>query len=464
VLLAVGAASYGGWIAPTREPAGTDPSTGTAGPSAEPPRTVPGVTLEEPEDPAQVLTAAGTSGAAPSARGLERQLSAALADPSLGRHVAFAVRDLSDPRAGWAAGRPTVIPASTLKLLTATTALATMGPDHRFRTTVVAGSRPSEVVLVGGGDPLLTDVLPPPAETPYPRPATLRDLARQTAVALGDGRPRTVRLRYDVSLFRGPSVNPTWEPDYLPDDVVSPIVPLWVDEGREVAGFAARSEDPALVAASRFADLLEDSGIRVIGTPTVGRAAPDATELAVVESAPLAEIVQHTLEVSDNEAAEVLLRQSAIALDLPGSFEGGVAAMRTTLGDLGVDLAGATIHDGSGLSRDNRLSVVTIVDVLLLGADPPRPGLEAVLTTLPVAGFTGSLAYRFVVTAPDGLGLVRAKTGTLSRVHGLAGLAVTRDNRPLAFAVVADRVRLVRTLDARAQLDVIASLVADCGC
>ena len=65
-------------------------------------------------------------------------------------------------------------------------------------------------------------------------------------------------LAYDISLFSGPAVNPAWEPDYVTDDVVSPIVPLWVDEGREVAGYAARVSDPALVAAQRFAALLTD--------------------------------------------------------------------------------------------------------------------------------------------------------------------------------------------------------------
>jgi D-alanyl-D-alanine carboxypeptidase/D-alanyl-D-alanine-endopeptidase (penicillin-binding protein 4) len=317
-------------------------------------------------------------------------------------------------------------------------------------------------VLVGGGDPLLTDVRPD-AEA-HPRPATLAALARATAAQLRRDDVRRVSLAYDASLFSGPAVNPAWEPDYVADDVVSPITALWVDEGRAVPGFALRVPDPALVAAERFADLLVRQGVQVRQAPTVARAAPNAVEIAGVESPPLVEIVQHTLEVSDNEAAEVLLRQAAIAAGRPGSFEAGVETLRETLTRLGVDLAGARLYDGSGLSRDNLLPVQALPDLLTLAADPAEARLNAVITTLPVAGFSGSLAYRFVGVAPGGLGKVRAKTGTLTGVHGLAGLVVTADGRPLVFAVIADRVPVVRTLDARAQLDTVASRLATCSC
>ncbi len=88
------------------------------------------------------------------------------------------------------------------------------------------------------------------------------------------------------------------------------------------------------------------------------------------------------------------------------------------------------------------------------------------VSTLPVAGFTGSLAYRFVDDAPAGLGLVRAKTGTLTEagVHGLAGIVVTRRGTPLVFAAVADQVPLRKTLDARAQLDKLAARLTTCAC
>ena len=442
-------------LAPTPDPGGaTPPQLG------EPPASGPGLALAEPPPPAEVLPAA--TGQPPTVAGLRRLVEPALGDKSLGPHVAFAVRDLASPAVHWSSGAPVVTPASTLKLLTSATALATMGPEHRFSTSVTNGAGRREIVLVGGGDPLLTDVRPADPTDSYPARATLATLARRTAARLEQQGRHSVRLSYFTGLFDGPAVNPHWEPDYVPDDVVSPIVSLWVDEGREVAGFAARSPDPALVAAQRFADQLDRAGIRVLGDIRQATPPDGTTVLASVESAPLVEIVQHTLEVSDNEAAEVLLRQSALAAGRPGSFAAGAATVRATLRGLGVDLAGARIFDGSGLSRDNRLGVGALIDVLAAAAEDPR--LAAVLTTLPVAGFNGSLGYRFVDVAPDGLGYVRAKTGTLTGVHGLAGLVMTADQRPLLFAVVADRVPVPRTLDARAQLDRIAALLATCGC
>ena len=85
------------------------------------------------------------------------------------------------------------------------------------------------------------------------------------------------------------------------------------------------------------------------------------------------------------------------------------------------------------------------------------------VSTLPVAGFSGSLDYRFV-TGPAGLGRVRAKTGTLTGVHGLAGKSPRSSGHVLTFAAIADEVPVPRTLAARAQLDRIAAALASCRC
>jgi len=174
--------------------------------------------------------------------------------------------------------------------------------------------------------------------------------------------------------------------------------------------------------------------------------------------------VQHVIELSDNEGAEVLLRHVALAQDRPGSFAAGVTAMEATLDSLGIDTSRASLVDGSGLSRSNQLPAALLVRVLQTAASDAHPELRTVVSTLPVAGFSGSLGYRFVLDAPTGLGAVRAKTGTLTGVHGLAGLVHTSDGSVLVFAAVADRVPVVKALDARDQLDRIAALLATCGC
>jgi D-alanyl-D-alanine carboxypeptidase/D-alanyl-D-alanine-endopeptidase (penicillin-binding protein 4) len=398
--------------------------------------------------------------------GLRAHLAGVLAQPGLGRRMGFAAQPLGDSRERYAFGARDVIPASTMKLLTTTAALDVLGPDHRFVTSVVRGAGPGSIVLVGGGDPLLADRAPTAAHaTPYyPRPATLQALARATAANLTAAGIGRVHLAYDDSLFSGPAINPAWPSTYIPENVVSPINALWVNEGRDNPGLAQRSANPALAATADFQAELQRDGIRV-GGPLVQQPAPAQPALvASVQSAPLVQIVQHILEDSDNEGAEVLLRQVALATGRPGSSQAGVVAVRSALARLGLDLRGAVFYDGSGLSRNDRLPVALLLAVLQVDASPAHPSLRGVVTGLPVAGFSGSLAYRFIDDAPAGLGDVRAKTGTLTGVDGLAGLATTPSGATLVFVAVADKVPVVDTLDARADLDRIAAALTTCGC
>lgn len=393
-----------------------------------------------------------------------------LAAPALGSRVAAVVAPLSGAGAGFVTGPTTFRPASTMKLLTAAAALEAFGPAHTFGTTVALEPRESvpsprgsgvrTVVLTGGGDPLLASR---PQLTAYPERADIRTLAGAVAVALADRGVRRVRLRYDSTLFSGPRGSPQWRADYLREDIVAPITALWVDGGRPADGFG-RVDDPADAAATAFRRELLRAGLRVVGSPSAGVASAAAEEVARVDSAPLAAIVEHLLQVSDNETSEVVAHHVGLAVVGEGSFAGGSRGVVEVLGRLGVPLDGVAIYDGSGLARANRLSVQTLVDVLRLAADPDAPHLRPVLTGLPVAAFTGSLANRFGDGAPLGRGQVRAKTGTLTGVHGLAGLVTDRDGHTYAFVLVADRVAVRRSLAARTALDRLAAALAACRC
>jgi D-alanyl-D-alanine carboxypeptidase/D-alanyl-D-alanine-endopeptidase (penicillin-binding protein 4) len=353
-----------------------------------------------------------------------------------------------------------VTPASTLKIVTALAALAAMGPQHRFTTTTVLAG--DEVTLVGGGDPLLERA--PDPEAGYPERADLATLARRTAAALERAGQTRIRLAYDATLFTGPAASSDWEDDYLPDDVVSPITSLWVDQGREQPGLVFRSADPAGDAAEEFARRLRQEGVRVAGRPEPGAAPERARPLAEVRSAELVQVVQRVLEVSDNEGAEVLARHVALATGEPASFEGATTAVREVVEGLGVPLAGAELQDGSGLARGNRLAVGSLLDAMATALEPARPELAAAVDGLPVAGFSGSLTYRFATRAADGLGRVRAKTGTLTGVHGLAGVVTGRDGSVMLFVAIADRVKVRNTLFTRDRLDQIAAALAGCAC
>ena len=220
---------------------------------------------------------------------------------------------------------------------------------------------------------------------------------------------------------------------------------------------------PARDAARDFARALRRTGIAVAGPPRRG-SAEGADDLASVSGAPLPQVVQRVLEVSDNEGAEVLAHHVAIAAGEPATFAGGARATVATLRELGVPTEGLRLLDGSGLSRRNRVAPATLLGVLRLAASPDHPRLRPLLEGLPVAGFTGSLDDRFDSGPTDGPGSVRAKTGTLTGVHGLAGLVTTRDGSTLAFVLDADRVPLLKNGLARVELDEAAAALAACAC
>lgn len=387
----------------------------------------------------------------PKAEAVRRALAGPLADKHLGRHVLAEVAPLSgDPVLTHGSG--VVTPASITKLLTSTAALAKLGPEHRFTTTVTrSGNR---LTLVGGGDPLLTS-------------ADLATLAAETARSLRTAGIGRVRLVVDATLFTGPSVDPHWKASYLPDEVVAPISALTVDEahtagydGEVFTGDDGRERHPAVEAGQVFAAKLRAAGVSVSGRPTKG--SRQGGTIATLRSERLSKIVEHTLELSDNEAAEILARQVGRAYG-DASFTGAVAGVKQTLAGLGVDTSDITLYDGSGLSRQDRLSPGVVTAVLQTAASQDHPELAAVISGLPVAGFNGSLDERFE-KSPGGDGYVRAKTGTLTGVSGLAGIVTDRRGTPMVVVVMADRIKEPDTLDARAALDDALASIATCTC
>jgi D-alanyl-D-alanine carboxypeptidase/D-alanyl-D-alanine-endopeptidase (penicillin-binding protein 4) len=415
---------------------------------------VPGFTAPPAPTPRPVARAARSP--RPTERAVRRALEPALDDPSLAD-----LRAVVAPLTGRPVlddGRGASMPASTLKLLTSAAALEALGPDRTFATRVVADGRHA-IVLVGGGDPFLEGKQP--TEGPARRDASLQTLASLTAKKLRSRGVSKVRLAFDTSLFSGPRVSPHWRKSYVPDDVVSPITALWADEGLDPDG-SGRVSDPPATAAAIFATYLRTHGIDVERQLAEQKAGANAVELARVTSLPVADIVERVLQYSDNEGAEVLAHHVGLEVEGEGSFEAGVRGVTTTLRGLGVDLRHATIQDGSGLSRHDRLDAETLVQVLQVASSPEHPELRSVVTGLPVAAYDGSLGYRFEDS--PGRGLVRAKTGTLTGTSALAGITTDAGGHALVFAFVSNHVKLAETLDTRAALDRLASSLATCRC
>lgn len=389
---------------------------------------------------------------------LEDRVDPLLAAPRVGARIGFAVHDLTHDTPVLRSGPGAYMPASVLKLMTAAAVLEELGPDHRFTTRVTLDTEvrgTPTATLVGGGDPLLATT------GAYPQPVTVRDLVTATSRALRERDTQRVRVGFDDSLFTGASDSPTWEEQYVPG-VTTPVSALWFDEGIDPQT-GLRGRFPAAQAAQRFAQELSARGIRVVGEPA--RAPAGAIELVSLEGPTLAATVSTVLAASDNEGAEVLLRQLAIGAGQPASFAGGVRAMREVLTGLGVSWQGVEVYDGSGLSRANVVPLMTFLDVLRLGADDDLPQLRSVLTGLSVAGFDGTLVDRYLAPGTlAGRGVVRAKTGTLSGTHGLAGVVVVDDGVQLAFVAIANGVAERNTVFARDQLTRLSAALASCGC
>jgi D-alanyl-D-alanine carboxypeptidase/D-alanyl-D-alanine-endopeptidase (penicillin-binding protein 4) len=425
---------------------------------------------DDPSSPLTTPVPGFTPPVAPEPRAVARPAPAGRPDPArVRRALAPALADphLADLRAVVAPlqGRPVLdlgqgvsMPASTMKLLTATAALEVLGTDRTFATRVVAAGR-GRIVLVGGGDPFLSGKQP--TEGTAARDASLQTLARLTAASLKERGISTVRLGYDTSLFTGPAVNPHWPKHYVPDDVVTPITALWADEGLDPDGFG-RVADPPATAAATFAGFLHRDGIRVSPTVSEATARTKAREVARVTSIPVSDIVERVLQFSDNEGAEVLAHQVGLEVAGNASYDGGARGVTRTIEALGVDLSDATIQDGSGLSRHDRLDADTLVRVLQVAASPAHPELRSVVTGLPVAAYDGSLSFRYLDSA--GRGLVRAKTGTLTGTSALAGLTTDARGRALIFAFVSNHVKVPETLDTRAALERLTTAVATCPC
>ncbi|MFH9394546.1 D-alanyl-D-alanine carboxypeptidase/D-alanyl-D-alanine-endopeptidase [Streptomyces sp. NPDC017413] len=407
-----------------------------------------------PSAPA-VLPALGTTthDAPRDATALRDTLAPLIGAPELGDRVTASVIDTATGEQLYGTGATApMTPASTIKIATTTAALSVLGPDHRIATTAALSRDARTLTLIGGGDPTLSE-------------AALRSMAADAAKALreggGDGGGEAedpagpVRLTYDISRYTGPVLHPI-----SPNENIAPVTALMVNEGRlndTDRGPAKRTDDPAGDAARAFAAQLAKAGVEVTGAPREARPADGARTVATHHSAPLAALVERTLTNSDNDIAEALARQTAIAKGESADFAGARRAVTNELRKLGVPVTGAHLADGSGLDRDDRVTPALLTALLARAADPERPGLRPVLTGLPIAGFSGTLGGRYG-DGSEGTGLIRAKTGTLSGVNSLAGTVVDPRGRLLAFAFLASGSR--SATEAEPALDALATALA----
>ncbi len=336
-----------------------------------------------------------------------------------------------------------VIPASTQKLPVASTALELLGSDFRYRTTVVADSSAidgiveGDLYLIGGGDPLLSSDWYPTSNlerNPVTSPTSFDSLADAVVAAgvttvrgavVGDG------SRYDDEFFA-----PGWG-DGVAGLEGGPYDALMANDSR-VLGDPLRGNDPNEAAAREFTQLLEARGVAVGADARNGTAPSGAVELASIESAPMSDVVAEMLGNSDNNTAEMMVKELGYTVSSSGTREAGLALVRQQLVDWEVDVAPIVLVDGSGLSLDNRLTCAAILTVLQeSGFDSP------IGQGIPLAGQTGTLSNVF--TDHPVAGRLRGKTGTLNNppfnvdppaVKALAGYLPVEGGSAVEYALV----------------------------
>ncbi|GAB2928309.1 D-alanyl-D-alanine carboxypeptidase/D-alanyl-D-alanine-endopeptidase [Rhodococcus aerolatus] len=406
-----------------------------------------------PLTPAPVLPELPAAAPVPAPAALAGVLDPLAASPALGE-LSGQVADAATGQVLWSRA-PDVpqTPASTAKLLTVAAALWTLPVDHTVATRVVAGADPGQVVLVGGGDVTLTGE---PAGTPgsYDGAPRLDDLVAAVRAARGPQAPPVTSVLVDTSAWSGPTEADGWFDADVAGGYIAPMEPVMLDAAREdpAGGDSARSATPALDVGRALASRLGAApDVAATGTAPAG-----AALLGEVRSAPLVTRLDQLVRDSDNVLAEAVGREVAVARAQPASFTGATTAVLDTLREHGIDPTGVTLADTSGLSVRDRVPPRVLDAIVTAAAGPGDPALADLVSFLPVAAASGTLADRFPAA---GAGWVRAKTGTLTGVNSLAGTVTDVDGRLLTFALMSTGVD-----GARPALDALAAALRGCGC
>lgn len=347
-------------------------------------------------------------------------------------------------------------PASTMKIVTAATALLALTPSFRFETRLYAGVNATQtgpvltgpVYLKGYGDPTLA--------TPQYARRYLHGYGGNigklgTPLRAAGVRTITGPLVVDETIFDGIRGGPTWPARYATE--CQPLSGLAVNQGYLGDQRGRYVKNPARAAGNRVRIAWKSLGITHRGTVRTGTTPQRGRLLATATSPPLRVITGLMLPDSDNYLAEMLVKNVGAYTRGAGSTAAGTAAARSILGGKGLLGPGDRLVDGSGLARENRLTASTLAGILAAADAEPSWG-STLVGSLPHGG-EGTLKRR--LRDPAVRRRVHAKTGYISGTSTLAGIVESRSGRRYAFAIMMNQGSIT---GAKATQDRIVTLLA----
>jgi serine-type D-Ala-D-Ala carboxypeptidase/endopeptidase (penicillin-binding protein 4) len=384
-----------------------------------------------------------------------------------------------------------LLPASTLKLVTTAAALDVLGPNYRFATRLYFDGAAEEatlrgdLVIRGGGDPTFGSVLSgsdPLAE--WARQLHQMGVRRVEGRIIGDASAMDTQpyaAGWDIDYiatahWAAPASGLTYSDNLATVEVagtragqpatvnVTPggyialqgelgtrggrggFSPLRIErvlgtnivtlDGSVSAGYRGSIRlpvhDPARFTVAAFADRLRRAGIEVaadlLDASDLDRAPAYNTDpLFIHHSPPLVNLLTVINHRSNNLYAEQVFRVLSGSASARGSAQRIVGYLQRS----GVSASGLSMRDGSGLSRKNLITPQTMGQLLAhLYTSDKR---DAYLATIPRGG-QANTTMRFRLGGEQ----VWAKTGSLEHVRALAGYALGPDGSPYTFVLFAN--------------------------
>ena len=291
-------------------------------------------------------------------------------------------------------------PASTLKLLAGVSVAQYLDPEMRFQTSLALSDKTNSVVIQGEMDPWAT-------------------FSAYNAKRLGQTSMKYLayRAHTELEIQAGTPVK----------KMTIYYNGIYDSEARKMKGY------------------LKTRKVYVILKPVTALEAQNLTVEPVMNSASptVHQMTHYFMQWSDNILSDRLSRIAAKAAGFDGSAQGISDVYARVLAELEIESSKLVVKDGSGLSHENRVSAKLLGDLLFKIYKDPR--FAGVIESLPDGGVNGTLNERFIKTAPNAVGLVHAKTGTLNGTVTLAGYIEAQD-REYIFVILADR--LSRTYSA----------------